>query len=178
MKLELATAHQILLELSKTDLLRFDLSVERLLAPTAQTRAQLCALLSALAAETGQLFQLGCGSHIDVLPDLCGGCLLIVSDCFRLETDAAPCAFLAREIDDLIDAARAVCVGKAPPRVTLLETGDGYLLLTERLHRCVQRILSEFLRPVYLSDGARAVLRERSRVLLADAPISALCGGA
>ena len=151
MKLELATAHQILLELSKTDLLRFDLSVEQLLAPTAQTRAQLCALLSALAAETG---------------------------CFRLETDAAPCAFLAREIDDLIDAARAVCVGKAPPRVTLLETGDGYLLLTERLHRRVQRILSEFLRPVYLSDGAHAVLRERSRVLLADAPISALCGGA
>ena len=178
MKLELATAHQILLELSKTDLLRFDLSIECLLLPSAQTRAQICRLLSAVSTETGQTFRLGRDAHVDVLPDLTGGCLLIVSDCVCMETDAAPRAFFASQIDDLIDAARAVCPIFASICVTLLDTGGGFLLLTDCLNQQTGRLLSEFLCPVHLSDGMRAVLRERSRVLLDKAPLSALCGGA
>ena len=178
MKLELATAHQILLELSKKDLLRFDLSVESLLQPSAQTRAHICRLLSAVSTETGQTFRMGHGAHFDVLPDLQGGCLLIVSDCVREEAKLQPCAFFTREINDLIDAARAVCPVSAAICVTLLDTGGGFLLLIDCLNQQTGRLLSEFLCPVHLSDGTRAVLRERSRVLLDKAPLSALCGGA
>lgn len=178
MKLELATAHQILLELSKTDLLQLDLSVECLLLPSALTRAQICRLLSAVSAETGQTFRLGGDAHVDVLPDKTGGCLLIVSDCVRVAADAGPSAFFTTEIDDLIDAARAVCAKIAPPRVTLLETVGGFLLLTDFMNHRTRRLLSEYLCPVRLSEGTCAVLRERNRVLLDDAPLSALCGGA
>lgn len=178
MKLELATAHQILLELSKTDLLRFDLSVEGLLQPSAQTRAQICRLLSAVSTETGQTFRMGNGAHFDVLPDLQGGCLLIVSDCVREEAKLQPSAFFTREINELIDAARAVCAAISAPRVTLLESGGGFLLLTDCQHQQTRRLLSEFLCPVHLSYMTCVILRERSRVLLDDALLSALCGGA
>ena len=177
MKLNLATAHQILLELSEADLMRFGLSVERLLLPTGQTREQLNRLLSALAEETGQAFQLSRNSGIDVLPDLAGGCLLIVSDCEQKGQVVPPCVFFAQEINALIDAARSVCrTGKNSARVTLLGVNDGFLLFPGLTTKSAFCLLSEYLEPVYLSSAACAVLREHGRVLLEDAPFSALCG--
>ena len=178
MKLDLATAHQILLELSEADLLRFGLSMEQLLVPSSHTRSQLCCLLAALAQETGQCFQLSRNTRVDVLPDLYGGCLLIVSDCVRVETPDLPCAFYTQEINALIDAARSVFKHRKPPRVTLLQMNDGFLLLAKGLPKQVRHQLLEYLNPVYLTAAACAVLREHSVVLLDDQPLSTLCGGA
>ena len=178
MKVDLAAARQVLLELSEDDLRRFDLTVERLMMPQSQIRSQICRLLSALAQETGQCFQLGKDARIDVLPDLYGGCLLIVSDCIRKETLDLPCAFFITEINDLIDAARAAGSHGKRVYVSLLRIDTTYLLLPERLTRRTQRLLSEYITPVYLSAASLTILREQGTMLLEHAPLSVLCGGA
>ena len=178
MKIDLASAHQILVELNREDLQLFDLTVEQLDPFSENTRRILQQILRTIAQETGSEYQLRQYSNVDVLPDKVGGCLLIISDCEKRQTQMQTVrCFFADEIDDLIDLSRAVCKDCEDPRITLLQTPQGFLLLSPRLSVPCRRLFAEFLQPMRIDEDTLALLQERCSVLLRDAPLSVLSGG-
>ena len=179
MKIELATAHQILVELSEADLRAFDLTAERLTPKSENTRRVLQRILSEIADQTGVQYRLRQYSHLDVLPDRVGGCLLILSDCERADEAGASGCFFAREENAVIDAARAAAFAQeAQLPATLMKTPGGYLLCLRRVPARLRRLLCEFMEPVPLCENAVSALAERGTLLLREQPLSALGGGA
>ena len=178
MKIELASAHQILVELNRDDLLLFHLTVEQLGVVSDGTQQVLQRVLCAAAEKTGRTYQLQTTARVDVLPDNAGGCLLIVSGCSSNRTVPPEDGwFYTAHIDHLIDCARAVCKGGENPLVTLLQTPDGFLLYASCLQSTQQRLFAEFLQPAKLSEPATRLLFERYPALLQHAPLSVLGGG-
>lgn len=178
MKIELASAHQILVELNREDLLLFHLTVEQLGCVSAGTQQVLQRVLCAAAEKTGRIYHLQPKARVDVLPDKAGGCLLIVSGCSFQQTQPPQDGwFFAAHIDTLIDCARAVCAKAGNPLVTLLQTPDGFLLYVPCLQPEQQRLFAEFLQPSVLLKPALWLLSERFPALLQNAPLSVLGGG-
>ena len=177
MKIELATAHQILVDLDAADLGAFRLTVEQLGAPNENTRRILQQILAAASDESGCTYRLRQYSNVDILPDRAGGCLLIISDYEKRRPRRRRCFFCA-SFNALVDLSRAFGAKSDTLFVTLLQTQAGYLLLTPDLPNGAVRLFSEYLRPLALSDAATAGLCERSAVLLDNRPLSTLGGGA
>ncbi len=176
MKIELATAHQILVELDRADLCAYRLTVEQLDAMRENTRQILQRILLAAADETGHVYRLRQYSNVDVLPDKTGGCLLIISDYEKRRQPAALC-FETERYDALVDLARAAGAQGREIPVTLLQLRQRFFLLAPPLHGNTRRLFAEYLQPLPMPYDAQWVLREHARVLLAHAPLSALGGG-
>ncbi len=177
MKIDLASTHQILVELDAADLGAFRLTVEQLGAPDDNTRRMLQQILSAASDESGYTYRLRQYSNVDVLPDKVGGCLLILSDYEKRRTRKEQCFFCA-SFNALVDLARTLGAKSDTLLVTLLQTNAGFLLLTPEIPDATNRLFREYLEPMVLSDAAKAVICERSEVLLASRPLSTLGGGA
>ena len=176
MKIELASARQILVELDRADLCAYHLTVEQLGAPDAQTRRLLQQILAAASGNTGQVYQLRQYSRVDVLPDKTGGCLLILSDCEKRRAPS-PLCFFSADFDALVDLARKAGKDGAATAVTLLQTQQGFFVFCGPLGDQTRRLFAEYLQPLPLPEGAQWVLRERGKVLLERAPLSVLGGG-
>lgn len=174
MKLALAAAHQILVELNAEEQRRYGLAQNR------DVREGLRSLLSDLAKQSGKRYTLLQHVRADLLPDRNGGCLLIVSGLEEQSpAGAGRFCFFAETEDDLIDAARAACKAHAAQfEITLLQSDRGYLLLTPALPERLTHLLTEYLRVSTLDEAAEAVLLERSALLVYQRPLSVLCGGA
>ena len=177
MKIDLASAHQILVELDAADLGAFRLTVEQLGAPNENTRRILQQILAAASDKSGCTYRLRQYSNVDVLPDKVGGCLLILSDYEKRRTQPR-LYYYCSSFNALVDLARASGAAGDTLVVTLLKTKAGYLLLTPILFDGTKRLFSEYLRPVPLSDAALSILDERFEVLLDEKPLSTLGGGA
>jgi len=177
MKIDLVSAHQILVELDAADLGAFRLTVEQLGAPNKNTRLILQKILAAASDESGCTYRLRQYSNVDVLPDKVGGCLLILSDYEKRRTRQRLC-FSCESFNALVDLARAFGANGDALSVTLLKTNNGFLLLTPEIPDGKNRLFLEYLQPATLSDAVVAVLRERSEALLDNRPLSVLGGGA
>ncbi len=176
MKLALATAYQVLVELNKEEQQRFGLLEEG--TQGTDLRSKLQRILAGVAAVSGRSFRLLPQVRAELLPDRGGGCLLIISG-LEEQTADARCCFFAETENDLIDAARIACAdqtGEMP--VTLLQAENGYYLLTPPLQDRSVRLLSEYMRFSAADAAAEAVLAEHCRVLLLQEPLSALGGSA
>ena len=177
MKLTIAAAHQILLELTSQEVQCFGLSDE---TPAKDNlRQTLQRILAAVAMTTGRSFKLLRCVRADVLPDRAGGCLLLISGLDEQTAAAQRLCFFAETEDELIDAARVACaIGNSTLEITLLQTAGGYYLLTPPLSERLTHQLSEFMRVHVLDKAAEAVLLEQAVPLLQHKPLSVLCGGA
>lgn len=171
MKLALATTHQILVELSAEEQLRFGLTAD------GDLRGTLRRILAGVASVSGRCFRPQPQVRLDLLPDRVGGCLLIISGLEEQAAAGERCCFFAQTENDLIDAARAAETGD-DVCITLLKGENGYYLLTPPLPERQTRLLSEFMRFTRLDEAAEAVLLERCALLARDLPLSALRGGA
>ena len=176
MKLALATAHQILVELSAQEQQQYGLLAED--AEAGDLRRTLQRILAGVAAVSGRRFRLQRRVRAELLPDRAGGCMLMIAG-LEEQPAAERCCFFAETENDLIDAARAACAeAKAEISVTLLRDAAGYYLLTDPLPESLIRLLSEFMRFSTPDAAAEAVLSERCVPLLRQKPLSVLCGGA
>ena len=179
MKLALASADRILLELTACDLQKYGLLPEGEIGCRESVRQRLERLLQDLAAGTGQHYRLQQSVRIDCLPDRFGGCLLVVSGLQKQSGESFGSCFAAKTENDLIDAARAVCAEYGGDiTVTLLQAPQGYFLLTPPLSVRLKALLSEYMLELPLHHGGAEVLQEHCRVLVSSRPFSALCGGA
>lgn len=179
MKLALASADRILLELTAWELQRYGLLAATESGYGETVRQKLERLLSDLAQTTGRRYRLQQSARVDFLPDRYGGCLLIVSGLEKRAMPSGGHCFAAQSENDLIDAARAACATHCgTTEVTLLQSDHHYYLLTPPLNARIRTLLSEYMHELPLSASVRETLKEQCTVLLDNQPLSALCGGA
>jgi len=176
MKIDAIDENSILVELSKEDLLKSEVTYEQLDYANEETRRLVRLVLEKVRLETGRMISDGASLEVDVMPDSFGGCLMIFKEKERPKAEEkSSFAFFTEEINDLIDLAR-----RFKKENTVLEKSELYrlektfVLFAAGLSSAQNVTVSEYLEPLNLTESKTLRIKEMGECLIKSCALKVL----
>lgn len=175
MKIETTDNNCILARLSREELASFSLTCEELICCDEKAQEAVKKILDRVRTETGNRLTPTNKLKIEILPDCSGGCLVMLLP--LEEKDNEIFIFETERTDDLLDLILVLRKEKnlhAPSK--LFEKDGTYRLTVPKEHKRLNRIMKEYLTPVF-SDGTEEIRTEETfRCLFNGNALEILCG--
>lgn len=167
MRIDITDRKSIMVELSKDDLLKSEITYDQLDYSNPQTQKLVRSILEKIRSETGLCFSEYCSLEVDVMPDSFGGCLMIFKEGEKARcTEEGEALFACENINDLIDCSRAAKSSfETVPNGKLYKSDDGYYLFIGECRKEFSLFLSEYLSKLSISKAAREMLLEKAECL-------------
>lgn len=168
MKIDAIDEKSILVELSKEDLLKNNVTFEQLDYSNEKTRKLVRLVLEKVRLETGRCIS-DCGSlEVDVMPDSFGGCLMIFKEkAEKREKKEKVSVFFTDEINDVIDLSRNFKKsGSMIEKNELYRIDRTFVLFAFNVSNAQGAVLNEFLEPLFLSEAKLLSLKEAGECLI------------
>lgn len=178
MRIDITDKKSIMVELSKDDLSKSEITYEQLDYSNPQTRKLVRRILDKIRSETG-LFASECSAlEVEVMPDSFGGCLMFFKEAQKAnEAQNEAALFACENISNLIDCSRAAEKAfKSLPNAALYQNEGGYLLFVAECSESLSALLCEYLSKCTASQTELAVTLEHS-VCLAENDALVLLSG-
>ena len=169
MKIDAIDEKSVLVELSKEDLSKSEITYEELDYANERTRTFVRKILETIRLETGRtVFESG-SLEVEVMPDSFGGCLMIFKE--KKESNFAEedktSVFFSENINDLIDCARVLKGLEAPEKSGALYCADGtFFLLLSVCSSKKRSVLSEYLEEAAFTEERLGFLKEYGKCLI------------
>lgn len=169
MKIDAIDEKSVLVELSKEDLSKSEITYEELDYANERTRTFVRKILETIRLETGRtVFESG-SLEVEVMPDSFGGCLMIFKE--KKESDFAEedktSVFFSENINDLIDCARVLKGLEAQVESAALYCADGtFFLLLSVCSSKKRSVLSEYLEEAAFTEERLGFLKEYGKCLI------------
>ena len=177
MKIDAIDEKSVLVELSKEDLSKSEITYEELDYANERTRTFVRKILETIRLETGRTgFESG-SLDVEVMPDSFGGCLMIFkkkneSDFTEKENTAV---FFSENINDLIDCARVLKNLEAQVESGALYCADGtFFLLLSGYPGKKRSVLSEYLEEAAFTEERLGFLKEYGKCLIESDALAVL----
>lgn len=169
MKIDAIDEKSILVELSKEDLSKSEITYEELDYANERTRKLVQRILETIRLETGKtVFENG-SLEVEVMPDSFGGCLMIFKNKNgeKNAKEDKTSVFFSENINNFIDCARALGKTEEQCKSGKLFSFDGtYFLLLSGLSERKRSVLSEYLEETALTQARLAFLLEYGKCLI------------
>lgn len=178
MRIDITDKKSIMVELSKDDLSKSEITYEQLDYSNPQTRKLVRRILEKIRSETG-LFASECSAlEVEVMPDSFGGCLMFFKETQKAKEPKNEAAlFACKNISDLIDCSRAAKKAcKSLPSAALYQNEGGYLLFVAECPEGLSALLCEYLSKCTASQMELAVTLEHSVCLAENNSLVLLSG--
>lgn len=169
MKIDAIDEKSILVELSKEDLSKSEITYEELDYKNERTRKLVRRILETIRLETGRIVSENSTLEVEVMPDSFGGCLMIFKEKRAAEPEEADktAVFFSKNINDFIDCARALKKMKAQQESGGLFSAEGaFFLLLPGCSREKRSVLSEYLEETAFSKAKLGFLLEYGKCLI------------
>lgn len=169
MKIDAIDEKSVLVELSKEDLSKSEITYEELDYANERTRTFVRKILETIRLETGRkVFESG-SLEVEVMPDSFGGCLMIFKE--KKESNFAEedktSVFFSENINDLIDCARVLKGLEAQVESAALYCADGtFFLLLSVCSSKKRSVLSEYLEEAAFTEERLGFLKEYGKCLI------------
>ena len=169
MKIDAIDEKSVLVELSKEDLSKSEITYEELDYANERTRTFVRKILETISIETGRtVFESG-SLEVEVMPDSFGGCLMIFKEkkesAFTEEDKTS--VFFSENINDLIDCARVLKGLEAAEKSGALYCADGtFFLLLSGYPGKKRSVLSEYLEEAAFTEERLGFLKEYGKCLI------------
>ena len=169
MKIDAIDEKSVLVELSKEDLSKSEITYEELDYANERTRTFVRKILEIIRLETGRtVFESG-SLEVEVMPDSFGGCLMIFKEkkesAFTEEDKTS--VFFSENINDLIDCARVLKGLEAAEKSGALYCADGtFFLLLSVCSSKKRSVLSEYLEEAAFTEERLGFLKEYGKCLI------------
>lgn len=174
MKIDAIDEKSILVELSKEDLLKNEVTYELLDYSNEETRRLVRSVLEKIRLETGRTVSDIGSLEVDVMPDSFGGCLMIFRESESPETEKVS-VFVTEEINDLIDFARRLKAENAMIEKTELYRFERtFVLFAEKVSAAQHAVACEYLEPLFLSEAKALSIKEACECLLKSSALKTL----
>ena len=112
MKISCVSETVTVIELSPVEMKKYDFNIEKSDYSSPHTRRALWSIIDEASKITGKNVEVNNGLEIDLLPDIKGGCLLIISQgtpkTKYLLSEKDSCIYESRDINSFLDFAKAV----------------------------------------------------------------------
>lgn len=177
MKIDAFDEKSILVELSKEDLSKNEMTYEQLDYANEKTRKLVRSVLEKIKLETGRFVSNGTSLEVDVMPDSFGGCLMIFkeSEESRTEKGGETSVFKTDEINNLIDLSRRLQKENPPIEKTELYFFDETFFLFLKKATTVQKaVAAEYLKPLFLNEAKLLSIKEAGRCLIKNKALETL----
>ena len=177
MKIDAFDEKSILVELSKDDLSKSEITYEQLDYSNEKTRNLVRSVLEKIRLETGRCVSDCASLEVDVMPDSFGGCLMIFKEKKqnRTEKSEETSAFKTNEINSLIDFSRRIKNEKSKIEKAELYALDGmFFLLAKKLTKEQKAVAAEYLKPLFLSEAKLLSIKEAGKCLIESRAIEVL----
>ena len=177
MKIDAIDEKSVLVELSKEDLSKSEITYEELDYANERTRTFVRKILETIRLETGRTgFESG-SLEVEVMPDSFGGCLMIFKEkkesAFTEEDKTS--VFFSENINDLIDCARVLKGLEAPEKSGALYCADGtFFLLLSGYPGKKRSVLSEYLEEAAFTEERLGFLKEYGKCLIESDALAVL----
>ncbi len=136
------------IELSPMEMEKYDFNIEKSDYSSPHTRKALWSIIDEASKITGKNVEVNQGLEIDLLPDIKGGCLLIISQgtpkTKYLLSDKNSCIYESRDINSFLDFAKAVKNLKGSAESSFYYYDGVYRLLLDSPEKSVSIIAKEF----------------------------------
>ena len=175
MKIETTDNNCILARLSARELESFELTCDELRSSSERAREVLKKILDEVQTETGSLPERANRLNVEVLPDCSGGCLIMFLP--MNEECSETSIFETADADALLDLILALRKEKNFRTASALFEKDGIYRLTVRgASERLNRLLKEYLAPVFSDGMEHERTDEAFRCLMKDHALEILCG--
>ncbi len=178
MRIDITDRKSVMVELSKDDLSKSEITYEQLDYSNAKTQQLVRSILEKIRSETGFFFGEYSSLEVEVMPDSFGGCLMIFKegDCSGKQ-ESRTALFWGENISSFIDGSRVVykSFGCLPPS-KLYQRGEEYFLLVRDCPQEISALLCEYLSGTEASGTEREILLEHSTCLIDENALVVLCG--
>ncbi len=177
MKIDAFDEKSILVELSKEDLSKSEMTYEQLDYSNEKTRRLVRSVLEKIRLETGRRVSDGASLEVDVMPDSFGGCLMIFKERkeSRTEESEETIVFKTNEINDLIDLSRRLRKENPPIEKTELYLLDEmFFLFLKKVTPAQKAVAAEYLRPLFLSEAKLLSIKEAGKCLIKSKALETL----
>ena len=169
MKIDAIDEKSVLVELSKEDLSKSEITYEELDYANERTRTFVRKILETIRLETGRMVFESGSLEVEVMPDSFGGCLMIFKE--KKESDFAEedktSVFFSENINDLIDCARVLKGLEAQVESAALYCADGtFFLLLSVCSSKKRSVLSEYLEEAAFTEERLCFLKEYGKCLI------------
>lgn len=180
MKISQVSDTLTLIELSAQEVKKYCICFEESDYNTPAARLAFWEMLSDAERISGKSLQISSALEIDFMPDIKGGCLIIISE----ETEKADCAhiceneklYISDGIDEIIDFAKAVKSCKADISCSLYKGEKDYRLLISPFNGKVDLLAAEYRFEGTVSTAAIESTKEAYPCLIKDRALEILGG--
>lgn len=176
MKIDAIDENSILVELSKEELSKNEVTFEQLDYANEKTRALVRSVLEKIRTETGRCVSKDGALEVDVMPNSSGGCLMLFTENrAEAQSEGTPAVFKTDEIDNLIDFSRRL-KGESS-RSALYRYSDSFFLFAPELSAFQLAVAGEYFETVKLKEEELNVLTEIGECLIQKNALAVLQGG-
>ena len=148
MKISCVSETVTVIELSPGEMKKYDFNIEKSDYSSPHTRRALWSIIDEASKITGKNVEVNNGLEIDLLPDIKGGCLLIISQgtpkTKYLLSEKDSCIYESRDINSFLDFAKAVKNLKGSAESSFYYYDGVYRLLLESPSKGVCILTKEF----------------------------------
>lgn len=177
MKIDAIDEKSILVELSKEDLLKNEITYEQLDYSNEETRKLVRLVLEKIRLETGRMVNDIGSLEVDVMPDSFGGCLMIFKEkeTMQRKKEETKAVFVTEEINDIIDLARRLKKEKAMIEKTELYRFEKiFVLFIGEVSAVQYAAVSEYLEPLILNETKVQSIKEACECLIKNCALKTL----
>ncbi len=175
MKISCVSEKITVIELSASEVEEYSISFEESDYNSASKRSTLWALISEAEKLLGKHIYIENGIEIDFMPDIKGGCLLIISENESRELSFSSCVLQSDNIDDILDFAKAL--PKKEQYVSSLYTQNGnFRILVDQTDDCLLLLSSEFHLDIYCDETLFESTKEHYSLAIENGALEILGG--
>lgn len=178
MRIDITDRKSIMVELSKDDLSKSEITYDQLDYSNPKTRKLVRSILEKIRSETGLFSSEYSSLEVEVMPDSFGGCLMIFKEGDNAEVkESEDALFVCENINDLIDCSRtADKTFDSVPDGKLYKSSSVYYLFIPACPSVILSFIGEYLSRCSLSKSAREAVLEQSVCLAESGALSLLSG--
>lgn len=146
MKISLVSDNITVIELSPEEMTQYDFTFEKSDYSSPHTRRALWSIIDDASRIIGKQVQVSKGLEIDLLPDIKGGALLIISqgEKEKPKHDSHIGVFQTDDINQIIDFAMSTKKSKKDNNSSLYKSGESYRLIIKGIDNTVRYLAMEF----------------------------------
>ena len=148
MKISCVSETITVIELSKEDMTKYDFNFEKSDCSSPHTRKVLWSIIDEASRLTGKSVEINQGLEIDFLPDIKGGCLLIISQgtpkATRMFSEKNMGIYESRDINCFLDFAKGAKGCSKTAESSFYYLGGVYRLILESNNRGLHALAKEF----------------------------------
>lgn len=175
MKISCVSEKITVIELSASEVDEYSISFCESDYNSASKRSTLWALISEAERLLGKHIYIENGIEIDFMPDIKGGCLLIISESEREDISFSKCVIESDNSDNILDFAKALPQkGKYPS--SLYTQNNNYRIIAEDIDDCFLALSSEFDLEILYSESAAESTKEHYLLAVENRALEILGG--